>query len=144
MYVAIEKSHKYLRRFLIQHRNFLWDLYTKSAFWCRKRLQRASAAELRILMRFLVCLEKGHVEIRSKNYKALVKSKRINKLIELRKKKAYLLKKSTLQEKIATLTQFCSLYSFLLEPLFFERKIKVTYHYFDYLFQNVGRSQGYY
>ena len=100
MYVATEKSHKYLRRFLIQNRQFLWDLYNKTSLWCRRRLQRATPAELRILIRFLVCLEKGHVEIRGKNYRALLKSKRINKLIELRKKKAYYLKKSSLEEKV--------------------------------------------
>ena len=94
MYVATEKSHKYLRRFLIQHRTFLWDLYRKNPLWCRRRLQSSSEAELRILLRFLVCIEKGHVEIRAKNYRALVKSKRINKLIELRKKKIFYLKKS--------------------------------------------------
>ncbi len=126
MYVAVEKSHKYLRRFLVQHKNFLWDLYRKNPLWCKRRLQRANAAELRILIRFLVCLEKGHVEIRSKNYNELVKSKRINKLIKLREKKPYLLKKSTLEEKVRILTQFCSLYRYLLEPLFFERKIKVA------------------
>ena len=127
MYIAVEKSHKYLRRFLLQHKNFLWDLYQKNSVWCKRRLLRATAAELRILIRFLVCLEKGHVEIRAKNYRALVKSKRINKLIELREKKTYYLKKSSLEEKRTVLTQFCSMYRYLLEPLFFERKIKFTH-----------------
>ncbi len=143
MYVAVEKSHKYLRRFLIQHRQFLWDLYQKSPLWCRRRIQRAKSAELRILIRFLVCLEKGHVEIRSKNYKQLLKSRRINKLIKLREKKAFYLKKSTLEEKIAVLTQFCSLYRYLLEPLFYERQIKIADKYF-FLFQNGCCSKGYY
>ncbi len=123
----MEKSHKYLRRFLIQHKNFLWDLYRNNGLWCKRRLKKATPAELRILIRFLVCLEKGHVEIRAKNYRELVKSKRINKLIKLREKKAYYLKKSSQEEKIATLTQFCSLYRYLLEPLFYERKIKQTH-----------------
>ncbi len=127
MYVAVEKSHKYLRRFLIIHKNFLWDLYRKNGLWCKRRLKRATSAELRILIRFLVCLEKGHIEIRAKNYQELVRSKRINKLIKLRERKAYYLKKSSQEEKISALTQFCSLYRYLLEPLFFERKIKVSY-----------------
>ena len=129
MYLAVEKSHKYLRRFLIQHKSFLWHLYKSKSLSCKRRLQKASPAELRILIRFLVCLEKGHVEIRAKNYRALVKSKRINKLIELRQKKAFYLKKSTSAEKISILCQFCSMYSYLLEPLFFERKIKIEHNY---------------
>ncbi len=126
MYVAVEKSHKYLRRFLIQHKNFLWDLYRKNPLWCRRRLQRATAAELRILIRFLVCLEKGHVEMRKTNYRQLVKSKRVNQLIQLRQRKSHYLKKSTMEEKISALTQFCSQYRYLLEPLFYERKIKLS------------------
>ena len=126
MYIAIEKSHKYLRRFLIQHKRFLWDLYRKNGLWCKRRLKKATPAELRILIRFLICLEKGHVEIRAKNYRELVKSKRINKLIRLREKKSYYLKKSSQEEKISVLTQFSSLYRYLLEPLFFERKIKIS------------------
>ncbi len=126
MYVAVEKSHKYLRRFLIQHKTFFWDLYRNNGLWCKRRLKRATPAELRILIRFLVCLEKGHVEIRAKNYRELVKSKRIKKLINLREKKSYYLKKSTQEEKLNALTQFCSMYRYLLEPLFFERKIKLT------------------
>ncbi len=144
MYVAVEKSHKYLRRFLIQHRLFFWNLYQKSALWCKRRIHRATPAELRILIRFLVCLEKGHVEIRSKNYRHLVKSRRINKLIKLREKKAYYLKKSTLEEKITALTQFCSLYRYLLEPLFYEKKIKVADKYFCLYLQNGCCCQGYY
>ncbi len=133
MYVAVEKGHKYLRRFLIQHKMFLWNLYQKSPLWCKRRIRRGTSAELRILIRFLVCLEKGHVEIRSKNYRHIVKSKRVNKLIQLREKKAFYLKKSTLEEKVNVLTQFCSLYRYLLEPLFYERKIKVSYTYFFWI-----------
>ena len=119
----VQKSHPYLRRLLLQHKKFLYDLYTKSSIWCKRRLQRASISELRTLIRFLVCLERGHVDIRTRNYQAVVKSKRINQLINLRKKKAYFLKAS-LEEKIKILSQFISLYRYLLEPLFYERRIK--------------------
>ncbi len=119
----LEKSHPYLRRMLLQHKIFLYDLYSKSPIWCKRRLRRASHSELRTLIRFLVCLEKGHVEIRAKNYQAVMKSKRINKLINLRKKKDEVLK-APHDEKIKILSQFTSLYRYLLEPLFYERKIK--------------------
>ncbi len=105
----IEKSHPYLRRLLLQHKMFLYNLYTKSPIWCKRRLERASKSELKTLIRFLVCLEKGHVEIRAKNYQAIVKSKRINRLINLRKNKVEILK-SPHPEKIAILSQFTSLY----------------------------------
>ncbi len=87
MNVAVEKSHLSLRKSLLVHKKFLYNLYQKNAVWCKRRLARASLWELRTLIRFLVCLEEGHVNIRAKNYHALVKSKRINQLIELRKKK---------------------------------------------------------
>ncbi len=118
-----EKSHPGLRKLLLRHKKFFFDLYEKSAVWCKRRLKRASVSELRTLIRFLVCLEKGHVEIRAKNYTALLKSRRINKLINLRKKKAYYLKCSR-DEKVQYLSQFGALYRYLLEPLFFERLIE--------------------
>ena len=125
MSVAVEKSHPSLRRSLIVHKKFLYNLYQKNAIWCKRRLSKASVWELRTLIRFLVCLEQGHVDIRAKNYHALVQSKRINQLIQLRKQKKHYLKCST-PEKLKILNQFASLYRFLLEPLFYERKIKGT------------------
>ena len=123
MNVAVEKSHRSLRRSLIVHKKFLYNLYQKNAVWCKRRLSRASVWELKTLIRFLVCLEQGHVDIRAKNYHALVQSKRINQLIQLRKQKKYYLE-SSVSVKLKILNQFASLYRFLLEPLFFERKIK--------------------
>ncbi len=123
MNVAIEKSHASLRRSLLVHKKFLYNLYQKNGVWCKRRLSRSSLWELRTLIRFLVCLEQGHVDIRAKNYHALVNSKRINQLIKLRKQKKYYLSAS-IPEKLKILNQFASLYRFLLEPLFFERKIK--------------------
>ncbi len=125
MSVAVEKGHASLRRSLIVHKKFLYDLYQKNAVWCKRRLSRASSWELRTLIRFLVCLEQGHVDMRAKNYHALVKSKRINQLIELRKKKKDYVN-SAKSEQLKKLNQFASLYRFLLEPLFYERKIKGT------------------
>ena len=122
---AVERSHPSLRRFLIIHKKFLYDLYEKNSVWCRRRLQRASESELRTLIRFLVCLEQGHVDFRAKNYHALLRSKRLNKLVELRKKRKYYLKSSN-AIKLKFLTQFSSLYRYLLEPLFYERKIKAS------------------
>ncbi len=119
----VEKSHPSLRRALIIHKNFLYNLYEKNAVWCKRRLKKASVSELRTLIRFLVCLEQGHVDIRAKNYHALVKSKRVNQLIKLRKNKKHYLQ-SSVAEKLKILNQFASLYRFLLEPLFYERKIK--------------------
>ena len=127
--IPVEKSHQSLRRLLIQHRQFFWDLTQKNPVWCKRRLHRASPLELRTLIRFLVCLEKGHVEIRAENYRALVRSKRVNTLIGLRKKKNYYLKCSS-EEKIQILSQFASVFRHLLEPLFFERKIKLVTTYF--------------
>ncbi len=126
MQSAVEKSHVSLRRFLLIHKNFLYDLYRKNSVWCRRRLSRASKAELRTLIRFLVCLEQGHVEFRAKNYHALRKGKRLNKLIELRTKKDYYLKKAGHVEKLKMLNQFASMYRYLLEPLFYDRKIKAV------------------
>ncbi len=123
MNVAVERKHPSLRRSLIVHKKFLYDLYQKNAVWCKRRLQKASVWELRTLIKFLVCLEQGHVDIRAKNYEALVRSKRVNQLIALRKRKNHYLT-SSLSEKLKILNQFASLYRYLLEPLFYERKIK--------------------
>ena len=125
MDLPVEKSHPALRKLLLQHKKFLYDLYEKNAVWCKRRLKRASTLELRTLIRFLVCLEKGHVEIRAKNYKLLVKGKRVKKLVNLRERKEYYLK-CPHSEKIRVLNQFASLYRYLLEPLFFQREIKGT------------------
>ncbi len=121
----VEKSHPALRKLLLQNKKFLYDLYEKNAVWCKRRLKRASPLELRTLIRFLACLEMGHVDIRAKNYHALVKSKRVQKLIHLRQKKNYYLR-SPHSQKIHILNQFASLFRYLLEPLFFEREIKTT------------------
>ncbi len=118
-----EKSHPALRRLLLRHKKFLFDLYEKNAVWCKRRLKRASITELRTLIRFLVCLEQGHVEIRAKNYTNLLRSRRLNKLINLRKKKAYYLQ-CPHHEKVQYLSQFGALYRYLLEPLFVERLIE--------------------
>ena len=125
MDLPVEKSHPALRKLLLRHKQFLYDLYEKNAIWCKRRLKKASPLELRTLIRFLVCLEKGHVEIRAKNFQALVKSKRLKKLINLSEKKNYFLK-SPHSEKIRVLNQFASLFRYLLEPLFFKREIKGT------------------
>lgn len=98
MNVAVERKHPSLRRSLIVHKKFLYDLYQKNAVWCKRRLQKASVWELRTLIKFLVCLEQGHVDIRAKNYEALVRSKRVNQLIALRKRKKPLFDQFTLRK----------------------------------------------
>ncbi len=111
-------GHAKLRKLLISNKNFLHQLYkAKSGHTNKRRLQRASPAQLKVVLRVLFCLERGHIEMWPRHYDILYKSKRLNKLLKLRKDLRGLLKASK-EEQLKFLNQFCALYNALFYPLF--------------------------
>ncbi len=112
------ESHPKLRKKLHHHHLFLYELYSnKSGPANRRRLFKATDQEMKVLLRILLCLERGHIPIRSADYEQLIKSRRLNQLLALRKKFKKLLQSSP-SEKRKWLTKLNSLYCYLLHPLF--------------------------
>ncbi len=101
-----------------KHHTFLWKVFSNTKGYKNKRLINASSlAEIRLLLSVLYCISQGHIDLRKAHYKQLIKSKRRNSLVNLKQKYRRLLNGP--REPLARyLTQFASLYQYLLSTIF--------------------------
>ncbi len=112
--------HPKLRRLLLYHKVFLYKIYSvNKSHTTRRNIQKATIGQLRTLARILFCIERGHIPIKSENYTKVVKSRRLNQLLKIRKKLPELLK-APIGFLKKYLCQFATLYPILLHPLFIE------------------------
>lgn len=115
--MAKEQSHLLLQRFMRRYKTFLYQLYKERRGWKnRESLKKTSDNCISVVLRILLCLCLGHIPIRYRHFKTLIKSKRRQMLASLKYK--YKSLRNNAAAKREFVLNFASLYCVLFEPLF--------------------------
>lgn len=102
------------------HHQFLYDLFKQTKTYKTKAIiKQATNNELKVLLKVLFCIERGHIPLKRKLFERIKVSRRLYVILGLRRIFRVLLKAPT-REKRQWLTQLSSLYRYLLSPLFVE------------------------
>jgi Mn-containing catalase len=111
-------SHPKLQKLLRKNHTFLYNLWINKAGYKNKRIiDKASAAEVKTVLRILLCLREGHIDMWMVAYRRLVKSKRKNLLL---KANFSTLLNTNQREQRQFVKKIASQYYYMLHPMFSE------------------------
>ncbi len=113
-----------LKQDMEENHQFLWQLFVEKSHTVRRRLLKATDAELCILIKIVYCIEQGYIPIKKKNFKKLIQKRRMKPILGLKYQIKKLLR-SSIEEKKKWATQLSAQYKYLLYALFEKEDMKI-------------------